>query len=825
MGRIAESPPESPSKTYSFNSEADDRLLPRTLGFKSACAIAVAAMTGSCLVLPAGASYYSGTSAFLSILLAGILVTPHSICVSELASAMPINGGDFVYLSQAYGPLIGTCCGVGLYASLLLKGSFGLVGSIYYLEAVTGELEEWVKIVVKMGILVLITVLNLQGMKKLKKVQKQFTMIATLLLFILGLFAFKEFDNKSMKQDKLFTHGFEGVLQGAAFVYMSFAGITKICSVGGEIKKPGQTLPKSIKTATFGMTLFFSLTTLALVGCIDLDKLKKDYAPFYTMGLKAGGGVLGWMTAILCIATMIGMANVAIAAVSRFPYAMARDGLLPDVLTKTFKNGSPYWCILLSSFTMGVCVLTIDVKGIAKLASSFNLIVFISDDLSLMIYRTHGKNQYNPEYEAPFYPILPMCGVVGQIVLLVVIGPEGIFAVLVFGILGLLLYLVHGRHHTRFLGLLIPEQYLGLLPDHFESKVELEKELERIRNDPLYHYHHQIEEAQLHKRYKTKRPSVIHRKKMDPALSKKNTRSSILFNTTDLMQTMNKSMYIFRIAFTGGDQGGKHMILDLVAKAVLRDGFDVYMCPKIFEFFKNHGVHLDPKMSKQEHILFQAELLRTQLRLEKAMVRFAGLSDRPGMVLFNRGLPDIKAHCDEDEWKAVLKMCEITEDYMLDRYDMVLHCETQCKNPNYNGELDKEKAIAIDQKYVECWQSHPEQVILQWVPEFEEKVNLAIDETLSCILKHNGASLLSRCSLGRLSIAEQKTDRQSITSKIICGNRRNSSHVDAITKLRLELKKTGFKGVNGGEPTTRGLEVKDEFSEPVPLGAGSQTTI
>ena len=84
----------------------------------------------SCLVLPGGASYYSGSSAFLAILISGVLATPHCVCVSELASAMPMNGGEFVYLSQAYGPLIGTMCGIGLYSSLLLKGSFGLVGTI-----------------------------------------------------------------------------------------------------------------------------------------------------------------------------------------------------------------------------------------------------------------------------------------------------------------------------------------------------------------------------------------------------------------------------------------------------------------------------------------------------------------------------------------------------------------------------------------------------------------------------------------------------------------------------------------------------------------------
>ena len=79
-------------------------------------------------MLPGGAFSYSGSSVFLSILLSGVLAAPHCLCVSELASAMPMNGGDFVpfciaswpifslevYLSQAYGPMIGTMCGVNV---------------------------------------------------------------------------------------------------------------------------------------------------------------------------------------------------------------------------------------------------------------------------------------------------------------------------------------------------------------------------------------------------------------------------------------------------------------------------------------------------------------------------------------------------------------------------------------------------------------------------------------------------------------------------------------------------------------------------------------
>merc|ERR1719195_1143767 len=162
MGKSSEnSMGAPPSPTNSLKNLADAHL-ERTVGFKSALAIGVAAMTGSCLVLPGGAFYYSGSSAFLAILVSGILATPHCICVSELASAMPINGGEFVYLSQAYGPMIGTMCGTGLYSSLLLKGSFGLVGTIYYMEAVTGKVDWWLKSVIKIGLLLVITILNLQ---------------------------------------------------------------------------------------------------------------------------------------------------------------------------------------------------------------------------------------------------------------------------------------------------------------------------------------------------------------------------------------------------------------------------------------------------------------------------------------------------------------------------------------------------------------------------------------------------------------------------------------------------------------------------------------
>merc|ERR1719361_3189510 len=101
---------------------------------------------------------------------------------------------------------------------------------------------------------------------------------------------------------------------------------------------------------------------------------------------ETGGDVIGWITAVVCCVTMAGMANVAIAAVSRFPYAMARDGLIPEQFVWMTSTGTPWVCVLWSSLLMGTAVLTLDVKKIAKLTSSFNLIIFISGDIALLVY-------------------------------------------------------------------------------------------------------------------------------------------------------------------------------------------------------------------------------------------------------------------------------------------------------------------------------------------------------------------------------------------------------------------------------------------------------
>ena len=97
----------------------------RTLGLNGVVIVTVAASIGSGLfVLPSFAAAVMGPGIWLAFLLAGIVFLPGTLSKSELASAMPENGGAYIYVERSFGPLIGTVSGLGLWASFLLKSAF-----------------------------------------------------------------------------------------------------------------------------------------------------------------------------------------------------------------------------------------------------------------------------------------------------------------------------------------------------------------------------------------------------------------------------------------------------------------------------------------------------------------------------------------------------------------------------------------------------------------------------------------------------------------------------------------------------------------------------
>lgn len=424
--------------------------LERRLGLGGVVAISISAMLGSGIfVLPGLAAGFTGASVFLAYLAAGLCVLPAALSKAELATAMPTSGGTYVYLDRTFGPLMGTISGLGLWLSLLLKSAFALLGFGAYL-IVLADVPLRPMALALLGVVV---VLNMRGVKKVGQAQIVVVGISLAGLGALTIMGATKFDPSRL--EPLFSDGTGGFLLAVSFVFVSFAGVTKVAAIAEEVRDPERNLPAGILLSLAIVTFLYGTTAFVLVGVLPMDEFTKDLSPVYSLAKTLGGTWFGVPAAILGVLTMTSMANAGLLAASRFPFAMSRDALLPAQLSKLHpKFLTPTASILVSGLIMSLVIGFLDVKGIAKMASVFMIAVYGAENLAVLVLREAGVAWYRPAYRSPLYPWTQVFGLFAAGGLLVVTGPLALTAGIIIAAPGALLWFLYGRRKSSRRGVI-----------------------------------------------------------------------------------------------------------------------------------------------------------------------------------------------------------------------------------------------------------------------------------------------------------------------------------------------------------------------------------
>ena len=422
--------------------------LERSLSLPYVIAISIGGMLGSGIfVLPGLASSITGPSVWLAYLLGAICVLPAALSKSELATAMPSSGGTYVYIERAFGPLFGTISGIGLWLSLLLKSSFALIGLSAYLSVLI-KIDSAMAQLVAIGFLILILLLNIFGVKKVGKVQLLIVSVSLIGLGALFIIGFPKTNPDFLTP--FMSEGNAGLISAVAFVYISYSGVIKVAAIAGEIKNPSKNLPLAMILSLLSITAIYVFTAFILVGNISPESLGTDLKPIHTLAYILGGKYFGYTAAVVGILTLLSGANSGVLASSRFPFAMARDLLMPTVFSKIHsKYLTPVIAILFTGLLMALVILFLDVVKIAKLASAFMVMMFIAVNFCVIILRETSAQWYKPTYKSPLYPFLQVFGIISGFVLLMLLGLLPLISVVVVFLLGFLVYLFIGKKATR----------------------------------------------------------------------------------------------------------------------------------------------------------------------------------------------------------------------------------------------------------------------------------------------------------------------------------------------------------------------------------------
>lgn len=421
--------------------------LQRTLSLPGAIAVSVGGMLSGIFVLPGLAVGITGSSVWLAFLIASLCILPAVLSKSELATAMPKSGGTYVYIERAFGPLFGTIAGIGLWLSLLLKSAFSLVGLSFYLYVLVEVDESFTKYIALLALL-LIVVLNVFGVKKVEKTQLIIVSVSVLSLIAVVFLGVNTFDAALMTP--AFSSGGSGFIAGVAFLYISYAGVTKIAAVAGEIKNPEKNLPRTMIVSLVLITSVYVFVALVLVGNVEAGVLSTDIKPIHTLFLSVGGKYFGYFAAVVGVVTLMSMANSGVLASSRFPFAMAKDKMMPQFLgVVNSRFMTPVLAIITTSLLIGFAILFLDVIKIAKLASAFKVLMFIFNELSVIVLRETNAQWYKPSFKSPFYPYVQLFGIISGVVLLSFLGIMPLISVFGVFVLGFIIFLIYGKQSDR----------------------------------------------------------------------------------------------------------------------------------------------------------------------------------------------------------------------------------------------------------------------------------------------------------------------------------------------------------------------------------------
>lgn len=477
----------------------------RELGLFDSAMIVIGIMIGSGIfIVPADMARTIGSPGWLLVawLVTAVLTVAAGLSYGELAAMMPRAGGMYVYLREAFSPILGFLYGWTLF-TVIQTGTIAAVAvafarftgvlwpaisernylippihisSGYAISLSTGQLTAII-------VTAFLTWTNSRGIRYGKIVQNLFTSIKVItlaVLILLGLLFWNRaaitanFGNFWTPHDvtpvtaslnALTAFGLFAAVcvaqSGSLFSADSWHDIT---FAAGEVKDPGRIIPRALAIGTICVTVLYLLANVAYLLVLPLGAIQ--HAPADRVATAMLQVIFpGWGTVLMAAAIMIstfGCMNALILAGPRVYYSMAQDGLFPKAAGSLNRARVPGWSLLLQGIWSAALVLprTYNTQTHTYGSLYSNLLDYVIS-AALIFYvltiagviRLRAKRPLaDRPYRAWGYPVVPLVYIVGGTVVLVCLfafRPATTWPGLLIVLCGVPVYWIVGAGHAR----------------------------------------------------------------------------------------------------------------------------------------------------------------------------------------------------------------------------------------------------------------------------------------------------------------------------------------------------------------------------------------
>lgn len=384
--------------------------LKRTLGLAECVFFGVGSILGAGIYTLIGkVAGWSGNMIWLAFLVASFTALCTAFSYAELSALYPKAGGEYVYAKKAFGRKTGIFLGAIISINGIVSGATVSLGFAGYLN----KFIELPELVASLGIIVLIFIVNISGIRQSSVINVIFTLIeAGGLIFVIVAAAPSIGEVNYLQAPE---EGLNGLFIAAALAYFAYIGFEDIVKLSEEARNPEKTIPKALFITSAIVACMYILIAICTVSVIPATELGESESPladvigkdFGNTGIMIISGIALFSTSNTILSNMIGSSRVLL--------DMGKDNkLLKKLAYVSPKRKTPFASLVLILIVMAGFALIGDIEIIARIATIFIFITFIVINLAVIVLRKKDKTTKRP-YRIPLnisnIPVFSILGI------------------------------------------------------------------------------------------------------------------------------------------------------------------------------------------------------------------------------------------------------------------------------------------------------------------------------------------------------------------------------------------------------------------------------
>jgi APA family basic amino acid/polyamine antiporter len=466
---------------------AGEHRLRRVLGPVSLTALGVGAIIGAGIFVLTGlaARDHAGPGLVLSFVVAGFGCALAALCYAEFASMVPVAGSAYTYAYATLGELLAWIIGWDLVLEYAVASAAVAHGWSHYMlsflelfgihlpAALTANPIDfdpaagWVAtgavgnlpaalIVLAVSVVLVVGIRESAGFNAAMVLLK---LVVVLFVIVAGV---RHVEPANWRPFLPF--GVSGVFAGAAYIFFAYIGFDSVSTHAEEAKNPQRDVPIGIIVSLLLCTVLYIAVAAVLTGMVPYTQIDID-APVARAFAARG---LPFAVFFIALGAVVGITSVLLVMLlsqARVLLAMARDGLIPyeffGAVHPRFRT--PHKATILTGVVVAILAAFFPLKVLADLVNIGTLLAFVIVCAAVLVMRRKNPDLPRP-FRTPLVPLVPLLGIAANLTLMFYLGWHNWVRLFVWLAIGLAIYMLYGRHHSRIARELAHEITEGVSP-------------------------------------------------------------------------------------------------------------------------------------------------------------------------------------------------------------------------------------------------------------------------------------------------------------------------------------------------------------------------